>query len=58
MPMAVFLYRCPNTGSTVQGHVADDAIKEGTFHPMTCSACTRVHLVNPKTGEVLGAGNK
>ena len=45
------LYRCPNTGRTVQGwsadEVTDDNDDDTTF-------CTRVHLVNLKTGKVLG----
>jgi len=51
-----FLYRCPNTALNVQGRVADDPI-EGeaeTYEPITCTACARVHLINPKTGKVLG----
>jgi len=54
--MAAFLYRCPNTGLNVQGWVADDPNDwgEDTFESMTCTACTRVHLVNPNTGKVLG----
>jgi len=26
-----------------------------TYEPVTCTVCARVHLVNPKTGKVLGA---
>jgi hypothetical protein len=56
--MAAFLYRCPNTGLNVQGWVADDPIERGdeSYESLTCTACTRVHLVNPKTGKVLGTG--
>jgi hypothetical protein len=55
--MAPFLYRCPFTGLNVQGWVADDPIESGGdhFEPVTCTACTRIHLVNPATGKVLGA---
>jgi len=49
--MPTFLYRCPNTGLKVQGWVADDPTKDEPFAPVTC---TRVHLVNPKTGKVVG----
>lgn len=56
--MVAFLYRCPATGYDVQGYVADDASEdEVDFHPMICPACTRTHLVNPKTGKVLGAAD-
>ncbi len=55
--MAAFLYQCPNTGLQVQGYAADDPT-EGDFEAyelVKCLACTRMHLVNPKTGKVLGA---
>jgi hypothetical protein len=54
--MPPFIYRCPNTGLNVQGFVADDPT-EGeaeTYQSITCTICTRLHLVNPKTGKVLG----
>ena len=54
--MAAFLYQCPNMALSVQGWVADDPT-EGeaeTYEAVTCTACTQVHLVNPKTGKVLG----
>ncbi len=55
-PMPPFLYRCPNTGLNVQGFVADDPTggEAETYEPVTCIACTRVHLVNPRTGKVAG----
>jgi hypothetical protein len=53
--MAAFLYRCPNTGMNVQGWVADDPTEGETYHSITCTICTRLHLVDPKTGRVLGA---
>ncbi len=53
--MASFVYRCPNTGWRVHGFVTDDPSDgDYTFEPVTCTACTRVHLVNPATGKVLG----
>ncbi len=54
--MPAILYRCPHTGSHVQGWIAEvvtDA-DENTYEPVTCIACQRVHLVNPKTEKVLG----
>jgi hypothetical protein len=54
--MAVFVYRCPNTGLNVQGFIADDPSDEAASHvPVTCTICTRVHLVNPAKGKVLEA---
>ncbi len=57
--MALFVYRCPNTGLNVQGFTADDPTDEDVaYEIMTCTACTRVHIVHPKTGKVLGADDK
>ena len=57
--MPAFVYQCPTTGFKVQGFiedfVADDTVRDvEAFVPVTCTICTRVHLVNPKTGRVLG----
>jgi hypothetical protein len=54
--MVPITFRCPNTRLNVQGWVADDPT-EGeteTYEAVTCTACTRTHLVDPKTGRVLG----
>lgn len=51
--MAPFIYKCPYTGQRVQGWVADDG-NDDTHRTLTCLACQRVHLVDPKTGKVLG----
>lgn len=55
--MATFLYRCPHTGLTVQSWLADeqDPPEDATYETVSCTACSRLHLVNPKTGRVLGA---
>jgi hypothetical protein len=53
-----FLYRCPNTGYRVQGFVAEDVSESAApedYEAVTCLACQAVHLVNPKTGRVLGS---
>lgn len=54
--MPTFLYRCPTTGLRVQGWVADDPTesKGERFESVTCLACTRAHLINPKTGKLIG----
>ncbi len=54
--MPTILYRCPLTGSRVQGWIAEDVTdgNESTYESVTCLACQRVHLVNPKTEKVLG----
>ena len=55
--MRGFKYRCPNRGwAIVQGWLADDPEGEvDTYIQVTCNACGRTHMVNPKTGRVLGA---
>ena len=50
--MVPFLYNCPVTGQTVQGWIADDG--DDRTRAMRCLACSRLHLINPKTGKVLG----
>lgn len=54
--MPTFLYRCPTTGLRVQGWISDDPTEQDddSFETVTCPACGRTHLVNPKTGKVLG----
>ena len=44
----------------VQGWIADDVTpNEGETHQaVTCLACRQIHLVNPITGNVLGADQK
>jgi hypothetical protein len=52
-----FLYRCPDTGRTVQGWSAEevsDQDHDNAYQSVECLACTRVHLINLKTGKVLG----
>ena len=56
LQMPTFLYRCPNTGFNVQGWVADDPAEndDDGYEAVTCPVCRRVHMVNPKTGKLLG----
>jgi len=57
--MVVFTFRCPDTGLNVQGWIAHDPTdKADAYEPVICTACTRTHLVNPKTRKVLGADKK
>jgi hypothetical protein len=56
--MPPFLYRCPNTGQTVQAYTADDPDDDLSYMQVTCLACAQAHLVNRKTGKVLGAGDE
>ena len=47
------MYHCPRTGLMVQGWIADEPMTGETYEPVTCTACDRVHLINPKTGKIL-----
>ena len=55
--MATLIFTCPNMGVRVHGWFADDATENGgdTYETVTCLACAGVHLVNRRTGKVLGA---
>ena len=55
--MATIIYRCPTTGLNVQGWFADDSARadtNDTYEAVLCTACTKLHLINPKTGRTLG----
>ena len=51
-----FVYRCPNTGLNVQGRIESELADRDaeSYEAVTCMACARVHLVNPKTGKLFG----
>jgi hypothetical protein len=55
--MAAFVYRCPTSGLKVQGWLADEPSSEydrASYEAVICTACTRVHFVNRKTGRSIG----
>jgi hypothetical protein len=54
----LFTYRCPRTGQQVQGWAAADLGDGEAYEPETRTPCGRVHLVNPKSGEVLESAKK
>ena len=56
--MPTFIYRCPNTGFRVQGFDPDSADTDSAYEPVVCTICKQVHLVNFKTGKVLGSANE
>jgi hypothetical protein len=58
--MTPFLFRCPNTGFSVQGWIAE-AVENGDaerYESVNCLVCRQLHLVNPKTGKTLGADDE
>ncbi len=56
--MTTFIFRCPVTGYSVQGLVAEPVPDADTYQSILCTACARNHLVNPKTGKVAGSERK
>ena len=60
--MPTFMYRCPNTGAMVQGFIVAEEVPEqynfepedGPYESMYCEKCQQAHIVNVKTGKVLG----
>jgi hypothetical protein len=54
--MATTIFLCPTMGVRVQGWFSDDGSENGdTYEAVTCLACAQVHIVNPRSGKVLGA---
>ena len=57
--MANFVFRCPATGLNVQHELDDDEdMPENQYEAIACLACTGLHLLNRKTGKVLGQDNE
>lgn len=53
--MADTLFTCPSTALKVQHRLDDDAdAPETEYEAITCKACARLHLINRKTGRLLG----
>jgi len=54
------VFRCTQTGTNVQVWLADSTQPESadSYEAVTCPACARVHLINRKTGKMLGDINK
>jgi hypothetical protein len=53
--MRVTSFRCPTTGQQVQGTLPDiENIGPAVFEAVACQACSRIHLVNAKTGKPIG----
>jgi hypothetical protein len=55
--MNPILFKCPATGQNVQWRTEEISSEKGqqvTFKGIACPACTRVHLINPVTGKLLG----
>ncbi len=58
--MESLIFRCTATGATVQIWLPDMPQPDSAdqYEAVTCPACARVHLVNRKTGKMLGDKEK
>jgi hypothetical protein len=54
--MGNFVFTCPSTNLNVQHWRDDDDedVPDNEYEAVTCKACARLHLINRKTGKVLG----
>ena len=53
--MSAFIFTCPTTKFNVQHwRENDEDISENEYEGITCLACSRLHFINRKTGELLG----
>jgi len=53
--MAGILFTCPVTAMKVQHWVDNDEVTpDDAYEMIVCKACARLHLVNSKTGKLLG----
>jgi len=53
--MVALLFTCPTTKMKVQHWVDDDArLSENEFVGVVCAACVKLHLINCRTGKLLG----
>jgi hypothetical protein len=54
--MRHFIFVCPNTRLNVQHSLdEDDSGDQNEFTAVSCPACTRLHFLSRKTGQLLGA---
>jgi hypothetical protein len=55
--MAALVFRCPITRLNVHGWIVEGVDDDEAAQAVKCLACTRMHLVDPKTRRVLGYGD-
>jgi hypothetical protein len=52
--MAAFIFTCPDTSMKIQHWLDEDNdVRENEYEGIICPACTRLHFLNRKTGNVL-----
>jgi hypothetical protein len=55
LTMLPVVFTCPATLLKVQHSLDDDPdVPENEYEVITCLACTKLHLINRKTGQILG----
>jgi hypothetical protein len=53
--MTASFFTCPITDLNVQHWLDDNEnVPDTEYEAVTCQACTRIHLINRKTGRLLG----
>ena len=53
--MPTLLFTCPITRMKVQHWLdSDEDTSANEYEAITCKACARIHLINRKTGKLLG----
>jgi len=55
--MAESMFTCPDTSLMVQHWLDDDDdddVPDNEYQVVACPACTKIHLINRKTGKLLG----
>ena len=54
--MVAFVFKCPNTCRNVQHWLDDDEdVPDSEYEVVKCAACAKLHFVNRRTGDLLGA---
>ena len=56
--MAGFSFLCPYACVHVHAWTKAEDSENSRYETVTCAACQRVHLVNPKSGHVIGQEEK
>jgi hypothetical protein len=56
--MAHVVFTCPSTAIKVQHWLNDGDARENEYEGITCPACARMHLINRRTGKLLGETKK
>jgi len=53
--MTEVVFTCPQTGLNVQHRLESDGAPDNEFVSVACPACGVLHMINRKTGKLLGS---